>query len=91
MTARAGSERPTESASSALSPISRRQNNIMRQAQDLEPDDPFAEGLRQTYNDLDAGRRATLAALGELDAADQDRPPRGPARRTPVYSTRCHT
>jgi hypothetical protein len=60
----------------ALADLARRQNNVMRQAQDLEPDDPFAQGLRQTYNDLDADRRATLAALAELDAAEHAAPAR---------------
>lgn len=40
----------------------------------MEPDDPFAQGLRQTYNELDAERRATLAALTELDATEQTTP-----------------
>jgi site-specific DNA recombinase len=48
----------------------------MRQAQDCEPDDPFAQGLRQTYNELEAERRATLAAITELDATDQAAPAR---------------
>ena len=60
----------------ALADLARRQNNLMRQAQDLEPDDPFAQGLRQTYNDLDAEKRATHAALADLDTAEQAVPTR---------------
>jgi site-specific DNA recombinase len=59
-----------------LADLARRQDNILRQAQDLEPADPFAQGLRQTYNDLDAQRRATLASIAELDAAEQAAPAR---------------
>jgi hypothetical protein len=41
-----------------LADLARRQNNVMRQAQDSDPDDPFTKGLRQTYNDLEAERQA---------------------------------
>ncbi|MFC4854136.1 hypothetical protein [Actinophytocola glycyrrhizae] len=41
-----------------LADLARRQDNVMRQAQDCAPDDPFDQGLRQTYNDLEtAGNR----------------------------------
>jgi len=60
----------------ALADLSRRQSNVMRQAQDGEPDDPFAQGLRQTYNELEAQRRTTLAAITELDAGDRAAPTR---------------
>ncbi len=63
----------------ALADLARRQDNVMRQAQDGGPDDPFAQGLRQTYNDLEGERRATLAAIAELDAADQAAPARSTA------------
>ncbi|HEY0691758.1 MAG TPA: hypothetical protein VGD71_22285 [Kribbella sp.] len=48
----------------------------MRQAQDCAPDDPFGQGLRQTYNDLETERRTTLATLAELDAAEGEAPAR---------------
>lgn len=54
----------------------RRQNSVMRQAQDGDPDDPFTRALRGTYNDLDAERAAALPAITSLDAADKA----GPAR-----------
>jgi site-specific DNA recombinase len=63
-----------------LADLARRQNNVMRQAQDCDPDDPFAQGLRQTYNDLETERRTTLAAIAELDAADQAAPARPTAQ-----------
>lgn len=59
-----------------LADLSRRQDNVMRQAQDCAPDDPFGHGLRQTYNDLETQRRTTLAAVAELDAAEQAAPAR---------------
>ncbi len=58
----------------ALADLVRRQDNVMRQAQDCDPDDPFGQGLRQTYNQLDTQRRATLTAITELDAAAQTQP-----------------
>lgn len=48
----------------------------MRQAQDGDADDPFTQGLRQTYNNLEAERRAALAAVAEFDAADHAAPDR---------------
>jgi site-specific DNA recombinase len=59
-----------------LADLARRQENVLRQAQDSEPGDPFAEGLRQTYNDLEAQRHATLAVVAELDATDAAEPAR---------------
>lgn len=56
-----------------LADLAHRQHNVMRQAQDCEPDDPFAQGLRQTYNDLETQRRAALA---DLDAINQATPAR---------------
>jgi site-specific DNA recombinase len=59
-----------------LTDLARRQTNIMRQAQDCEPDDSFGHGLRQTYNNLETERRAILAAFADLDAANGDVPAR---------------
>ncbi|GLZ43803.1 hypothetical protein Acsp05_74270 [Actinokineospora sp. NBRC 105648] len=59
-----------------LADLSRRQNSIMRQAQDGDPDDPFTRALRGTYNDLEAERHAALAAVAALDAADDAEPAR---------------
>jgi site-specific DNA recombinase len=56
--------------------VARRQNSILRQAQDGDPDDPFTKALRGTYNDLEAEKTATLAAIAQLDAADQTEPGR---------------
>ncbi|WHT17405.1 hypothetical protein N8J89_30355 [Crossiella sp. CA-258035] len=51
--------------------LARRQTSVLRQAQDGDPDDPFAQGLRTTYNELEAQRRATLTSIADLDAADE--------------------
>jgi hypothetical protein len=71
---RQGSER--ERLQRTLADLARRQHNVMRQAQDCEPDGPFGQGLRQTYNNLEPERRTALAAIAELDAAEQAGPPR---------------
>jgi site-specific DNA recombinase len=59
-----------------LADLARRQNSIMRQAQDGDPDDPFTRALRGTYNDLEAERQAALSAIAALDAADDAAPAR---------------
>ena len=59
-----------------IADLARRQNTIMRQAQTLEPDDPYGQGLRETYNELHAEKQASLAAVAEIDAADAAEPTR---------------
>lgn len=51
--------------------MARRQANVLRQAQDCESGDPFADGLRRTYAELEAERRSGLERLVELDTADE--------------------
>ena len=77
----------------ALADLARRQDNVMRQTQGSDPGDPFAQGLRQTYNDLEAQRRAALAALAALATWTPPTrpPPRGRPSTTLGYSTRSHT
>ncbi|TGA95460.1 recombinase family protein [Streptomyces sp. MZ04] len=69
---RAAQERETERErhQRTRDDIARRQSNVLRQAQDADPSDPFTRGLRQAYNDLESQRRAVLAAVAALDAAD---------------------
>jgi site-specific DNA recombinase len=57
-----------------LDELSRRQRNVLRQAQNCEPGDPFERGLRENYNELEAERKATLSGIGQLDAADDAKP-----------------
>ena len=60
----------------ALADLERRQANILRQAQDADPNDPFTAGLRQSYNRLDTQRRETLTTINELDNTPADQPSR---------------
>lgn len=65
-----------------LDDLARRQRNVLRQAQDCEPGDPFAQGLRQTYTELESERRRAageLAQLEEAAAAELARPSPGDA------------
>ncbi|WP_280358664.1 hypothetical protein [Nocardia otitidiscaviarum] len=57
----------------------RRQNSVLRQAQDGDPEDPFTKALRDTYNDLEREKPATLAAIAQLDVDDRADPGRRPA------------
>jgi site-specific DNA recombinase len=57
-----------------LADIARRQDAIMRQAQDGNPDDPFSTALRSRYNDLEAQRTSALGAIAQLDAASKSEP-----------------
>lgn len=58
----------------ALAGITRRQDSILRQAQDGDPDDPFTKALRGSYNELEAQKKTTLAAIASMDAADKAEP-----------------
>jgi DNA invertase Pin-like site-specific DNA recombinase len=75
---RATRERQTERErlQRALADIARRQNSLLRQAQDGDPDDPFTKALRGSYNELDAEKTAALAAIAQLVAADEAEPSR---------------
>ncbi|ADP78992.1 Resolvase domain protein [Pseudofrankia inefficax] len=75
---RAANERAAERGrlQKKIDDLTRRQANLLRQAQDGDPDDPFTQGLRATYNDLDAERKVTLAKIQELDEADDAEPER---------------
>ncbi|WP_248812808.1 zinc ribbon domain-containing protein [Frankia sp. AgPm24] len=53
-----------------------RQDNLLRHAQVGDPDDPFTQGLRSSYNELDTERRAALGKIKDLDAADDTEPDR---------------
>jgi hypothetical protein len=53
-----------------------KQDNVLRQAEDADPTDPFTQGLRQRYNDLATERQTLLATIAELDSQDADEPDR---------------
>lgn len=65
----------------ALAAIDRKQDNLVRQAQDAGPDDPFAKGLRGAYNDLETQKGHIQAELASLEEAagssEPDRTERG--------------
>jgi hypothetical protein len=62
-----------------LEDCTRRQDNLLQQAQNCPADDPYAQALRRTYNDLEAQRTRTLTALGSLDTATTAAGPVGQA------------
>jgi hypothetical protein len=59
-----------------LATIARQQDSIMKQAREGDPDDPFTTGLRQSCNDLESRKNASLAAIARLDKADQSAGPK---------------
>jgi site-specific DNA recombinase len=70
--------------------LARRQDNVMRQAQDCAPGDPFGQGLRQTYNDLkpNAGP-LSRPSPNSAPPTKPDRP--DPPLRTSTCSMRCRS
>jgi site-specific DNA recombinase len=74
--AAAGRQTERERLQRTLADLTRRQNNLRRQAQDLEPGDPWAQGLREDYNALEKDKAAALAEVATLDAADATQPDR---------------
>ena len=76
---RAAAERQQQRAAlqQRIADITRRQAALLRQAHDItDPDDPWAKGLRGSYNDLEAEKTAALSAVAGLDAADAAEPTR---------------
>ncbi len=59
-----------------IADVTRRQNSVLKQAQNGDPDDPFTKALRSTYNDLDAEKTAALSVIAQLAAADDAEPHR---------------
>ncbi|TWE27586.1 recombinase family protein [Prauserella muralis] len=56
--------------------LARRQDNVLGQAENADPADPFTQGLRDRYNDLQAERQLVLDEIAELDAQDPAEPRR---------------
>lgn len=65
-----------------LADTTRKQDNVLRQAEDADPRDPFAQGLRQRYNDLETERQTLPAAIVGLDG--QETPGAGSAKCRPA-------
>lgn len=72
-----------------LADTARKQENVLRQAEDADPHDPFTQGLRQHYNDLETERQAQLAAMSDLDQLDEQEPDT-PSTTSSASSTRSH-
>jgi len=58
--------------------LARKQSNVLSQAEDADPTDPFTQGLRERYNTLGVERQLVLKQITELDN-DAERSP-APAR-----------
>ncbi|GAA2070513.1 hypothetical protein GCM10009801_21300 [Streptomyces albiaxialis] len=69
-------EKERERLQQAVDDFARRQRNIRRRAQECEPDDPFATGLREDYRALERQRRDAEQRLNTLTAAEPERPER---------------
>lgn len=73
-TARQEPEEERQRLQKKLADTARKQDNVLRQAEDSDPRDPFTNGLRQRYNDLETERRTLPATLDALEKARQSRP-----------------
>jgi len=70
-----------------LADTMRKQDNVLRQAVNADPRDPFTHGLRQRYNDLETERQTLLAGLDQQEAQT----PTVPAPTSLACSTPCRT
>jgi site-specific DNA recombinase len=59
-----------------IADLTRRQANLRRQAQELDPGDPWAQGLRADHNALEEEKTAALAVVADLNTADAVEPAR---------------
>ena len=57
-----------------LADIARRQDSLLLQAQNGDPQDPFTLALRGNYNELEARKRPLHTQLDDLDTADREDP-----------------
>ncbi len=73
-TAARAREEDRERLQRQLVEIERKQDALLRQAQDGAPDDPFAKALRQNYNELAANKNTVQAEMVQLDAQDIETP-----------------
>ena len=90
---RAAAERQHQRAAlqQRIADITRRQAALLRQAQDItDPDDPWAKGLRGSYNDLDAEKTAALPRWPTSTPPTPPNPP-GPTPATSRSWTSCPT
>ena len=57
-----------------IADLARRQDNVLRQAEGGDQNDPFARGLREHYNEMEAERRLVLDEIAALDTHDDAQP-----------------
>lgn len=54
-----------------MTELARKQDNLLRQAEDADPADPFIQGLKSRFNELDAEGDTVRERLAELDQQDR--------------------
>ena len=68
----------------------RKQDNVLRQAKDADPHDPFTQGLRLRYNDLETERQTLLATIAGLDRQEEKEPDRPSADQLDLFDAVPH-
>jgi hypothetical protein len=89
-TARQERQAQAERLRPKLADTVRKQDNVLRQAEDADPHDPFAQGLRQRYNDLETERQTLLATIAGLDRQDEKVPDRPSADQLDLFDAVPH-
>ena len=54
--------------------LARRQDNVLRQAENADPKDPFTQALRKRYNDLQTEHQLIADQIAELTTQDKTEP-----------------
>lgn len=78
---RRDTERRRQALQKKIADAARKQDNLLRQAENADPDDPFTQGLRQRYNEV-FNERKTL--LDELSRITDDDNASGPSNVAPA-------
>ena len=63
---RRDTEHQRQALQKKIADAARKQDNLLRQAENADPDDPFTQGLRLRYNDAFKERRTLLDALSRI-------------------------
>ncbi|GLY67627.1 putative recombinase [Amycolatopsis taiwanensis] len=70
--------------------LKRKQDNLLRQAEDADPDDPFTAGLRERYNALRAQQQQLETQIAELDRRQVQVPSAPTARELAIVDLLPH-
>ncbi|MEV7548744.1 recombinase family protein [Amycolatopsis sp. NPDC089917] len=73
-------ERQRRAVQKKIADAARKQDNLLRQAENADPDDPFTQGLRQRYNDVFNERKTLLDELSRIPDDADDPHQTGPAQ-----------